>query len=1059
MKNNLTLIIVLVCTICQAQSPLRINFQGVIRNSSGDLIVSESLVLEIGLKASLSSPGFVYRESHNIQTNAYGQVSVQIGNGTVLNGAFNAVDWSTGTVTFEAVATISGTNLIVSQQQLSSVPYALFATKAQSLSGPDDIDNTNEIQSLNLTGNILGISGHAGTVNLSSLLDNTDNQTLSFINNNLSISGGNNVNLSSLINDADADPANELQTLNFSNTTLGISGGNSVNLTTLLNDADADPVNEIQHLSVSGSTLQLSQSANTINLGPYLGVNTDEQTLSLSGTSLSITNGNAVDLAPFVQDLQLNSNILSLTSDPTTIDLTPYLQNAGQVSYSNASSGLSATTVQAAIDEVVVDKPDNLQEAYSGGAVIQLNGADEFRIRNSTAGSILSTSNAIGGIGVGIETPQHKIHVEGSTLLTTHPGFDALEDLITSSYETGELHYFTEGEAANHVNVGVTNIMNGTGTNLANLGMAQSNTATQNYGSYGFATGGSSLNAGVRARTLGTNATSTNYGILSTVTGDGNFNHGVNATSTGASIENIGLRAAASGTATTSYGIVGLTNSTGTTNYGVHGIANGAGTTNYGIYGTASGATTNYAGYFNGNVTIAAGALEVTTISSSGSIVNINDNLNITGNISSGGNLSIPSASNLEVTNLASSGAIVNINDNLSITGNISSSGSLSVQGPLTKGTAQIIDIRNESVYAGESAGLANTGTTFRNVGVGYGTLQYHTTGPDNVAIGAYALNSNTTSTGNVAVGSFAADGITTLSNNNVAIGISTLSSITTNASYNTALGRSSMENITSGNENVAIGYNTMNSNNSAGSQNVAVGTAALNNINGGGTNVILGHGAGGNIDIESSNVLLGAYSNTTGNVYNGVAIGFEATVAQNDAIILGSTTNGNVRVGIGTNAPAEKLHVVGNATISGVMTAVTVTETSDERLKENIEPLNINKVLEALDAINTYQYTWKADSASTAKRIQYGVIAQEVERILPNIVHTDAKGFKSVNYTALIPFLLEAIKSQQQKIEELQKSNDGLQSLLEKELSILTAEVKLLKNEKAINAESHENK
>ncbi|NBW38991.1 MAG: hypothetical protein EBR30_29040, partial [Cytophagia bacterium] len=531
MKNHLTIILLMICAFCQAQAPLRINFQGVVRTADGNLVVSESLVLEIGFKANLSSPVFLYRESHNTQTNAYGQVSVQIGNGTILNGTFNTIDWSTGTVTFEAVASVNGSNLVLSQQQLSSVPYALFATKAQSLSGPDDIDNTNEIQSLNLTGNtlgisghpgtvnlsslldntdnqtlsfannslsitggnsvnlsslindadadpgneiqslnltgntlgisghpgtvnlssfldntdnqtlsfsnnnlsiaggnsvnlsslidadadpvneiqslnfagnILGISGHPGTVNLSSLLDNTDNQTLSFINNNLSIAGGNSVNLSSLINDADADPANELQTLNFSNTTLSISGGNSVNLTTLLNDADADPVNEIQHLSLSGSTLQLSQSGNTVNLGPFTGTNTDEQTLSIVNNNLTITNGNAVDLSP-------------------------YLQNAGQVPYNNATSGLSATTAQTALDEIAAEKPDNLQEAYSGGSTVQLNGSNEFRIRNNTAGPILSTSNTVSGLGVGVETPQHKLHVEGTTLLTVHPGFDAFE--------------------------------------------------------------------------------------------------------------------------------------------------------------------------------------------------------------------------------------------------------------------------------------------------------------------------------------------------------------------------------------------------------------------------------------------------------------------------------------------------------------------------------------------------------------------------------------------------------------------------------------------------------
>ncbi len=945
MKSYLTIVLFMIFALCQAQAPLRINFQGVVRTADGNLVVSESLVLDIGLKANLSSPVFLYRESHNIQTNAYGQVSVQIGNGTILSGTFNTIDWSTGTVTFEAVASVNGSNLVLSQQQLSSVPYALFATKAQSLSGPDDIDNTNEIQSLNLTGNILGISGHPGTVNLSSLLDNTDNQTLS-----------------------------------LNNTNLSITGGNSVDLAPLIANVDTSPSNEIQHLSVSGSTLQLSQSGNTINLGPYLGTNTDQQTLSIVNNNLAITNGNSVDLSP-------------------------YLQNAGQVPYSNATSGLSATTTQTALDEIVAEKPDNLQEAYNGGSTVQLNGTNEFRIRNSTAGSILSTSNTISGIGVGVETALHKIHVEGSTLPTTHVGFDALEAITGSSYETGELHYFTEGNPANHVNIGVTNIINGTGTNYGSLNMAQNNNAVQNHGVYGFGTGASAFNLGLRGRARGTNAASENYGLYTNVDGVGNLNIGANAESTGSSNQNIGVR----------------------------GIATGASNINFGIYGAASGGTTNYAGYFDGNVNIVSGALEVSTISSSGTTVNINDHFNANGNISSSGNISL--------------------------------------QGSLLKGTSQIIDIRSESVYAGASAGISNTGGTFRNIGIGFGTLQGHTTGSDNVAVGAYslnaqttglnnvavgsyALNDNTTSSSNVAVGSNAAAEITTASDNNVAIGNSALRNITNAASYNTAVGSASMLNVTGGSENVAVGNSAMNSANSAGNYNVAVGSNALASINNGNNNIVVGRYAGGNIDTESNNVLLGAEANTVGNVQNGVALGFQATVAQNDAIILGNVANNNIRVGIGTNTPAEKLSVVGNIIVSGTVTASTLTQTSDKRLKENIQPLEIDKVLAIINSIDAYQYTWKADTSNTDKRIQYGVIAQEVERILPGIVHTDAKGFKSVNYTALIPFLLEAIKSQQQKIDALQKSNDGLQTLLEKELSALAAEVKMLRTEKSTNTE-----
>ena len=67
---------------------------------------------------------------------------------------------------------------------------------------------------------------------------------------------------------------------------------------------------------------------------------------------------------------------------------------------------------------------------------------------------------------------------------------------------------------------------------------------------------------------------------------------------------------------------------------------------------------------------------------------------------------------------------------------------------------------------------------------------------------------------------------------------------------------------------------------------------------------------------------------------------------------------------------------------------------------------------------INGYSYDWKECGGSS-----YGVIAQEVIDILPNAVSVNESGRHSVNYSAIIPFLIEAIKEQQRQIEELRNS------------------------------------
>lgn len=124
---------------------------------------------------------------------------------------------------------------------------------------------------------------------------------------------------------------------------------------------------------------------------------------------------------------------------------------------------------------------------------------------------------------------------------------------------------------------------------------------------------------------------------------------------------------------------------------------------------------------------------------------------------------------------------------------------------------------------------------------------------------------------------------------------------------------------------------------------------------------------------------------------------------------------NGNT--GIGTIAPSQKLQVVGNILASGTITP------SDRRFKEDIQP--ITAPLEKLQQINgvTYHYkTAEFPANGFDDRQQVGVIAQEVEAVLPQLVFTDDKGYKAVDYSKLVPLLIESIKAQQKQIESLQQ-------------------------------------
>ena len=116
---------------------------------------------------------------------------------------------------------------------------------------------------------------------------------------------------------------------------------------------------------------------------------------------------------------------------------------------------------------------------------------------------------------------------------------------------------------------------------------------------------------------------------------------------------------------------------------------------------------------------------------------------------------------------------------------------------------------------------------------------------------------------------------------------------------------------------------------------------------------------------------------------------------------------SGNVLIGTNSN-PGYKLYVSGTIYATGNITA-----NSDLTLKKNLKL--IDNPIDKLMQLNGYAYQWKSNDNH-----QYGVIAQEVEKILPYAVSTGNDGIKGVSYNQIIPVLIEAIKTQQAEINTL---------------------------------------
>jgi hypothetical protein len=121
--------------------------------------------------------------------------------------------------------------------------------------------------------------------------------------------------------------------------------------------------------------------------------------------------------------------------------------------------------------------------------------------------------------------------------------------------------------------------------------------------------------------------------------------------------------------------------------------------------------------------------------------------------------------------------------------------------------------------------------------------------------------------------------------------------------------------------------------------------------------------------------------------------------------IIFDELTSGNV-----TTANVSSTKLTFNPS-TGEVTATNFNSTSDLNLKKDIEP--ISNSIDILRSISPVKFTWKDTG-----EISYGVIAQELERILPELVK-NVNGTKAVSYTPLIAFLIDAV------IELSNKLND----------------------------------
>jgi hypothetical protein len=299
----------------------------------------------------------------------------------------------------------------------------------------------------------------------------------------------------------------------------------------------------------------------------------------------------------------------------------------------------------------------------------------------------------------------------------------------------------------------------------------------------------------------------------------------------------------------------------------------------------------------------------------------------------------------------------------------------------------------------GFSALTSNTGGSF-NTATGRGALYSNTIGMYNTATGYQALAANTIGDGNTAVGYQALN-----SNNNVS---------------NSAFGDDALSQNNSGYENVAFGVDTLVAN-VAGNDNTAVGTYALQS-NTGSDNIGVGASAGGKLTTGSSNI----------------AIGNPGTAGE----------SGIIRIGVHGTQTATYIAGIINSRLDGRHVVISDegrlgVEGSSERFKTEIAPMGSNTA--KIDELRPVTFRLKTNPYGP---IHYGLIAEEVAKVYPELVTRDADGkLDGVRYEELAPMLLNEVQKQQRinaaqadrnntqaaKIASLEQQLAGIQAALVK--------------------------
>jgi hypothetical protein len=1064
------------------------------------------------------------------------------------NGTGTSIDLAPlqdGTGTDNQTLALAGNNLSISGG--NTVNLSALNTDDQNLVTPTLVGTT-----LNLN-----IENGIGTsIDLAPLQDGTgtDNQTLALAGNNLSISGGNTVNLSAL----NTDDQN-LVTPTLVGTTLNLNiengTGTSIDLAPLQDGTGTDD-QTIDNFSLSGTTLRLSlendgQPLQTVNLASLVG--TDDQNLvtpTLVGTTLNLNIengiGTSIDLAP-LQD--------GTGTDDQTIDNFSLSGTTLRLSLENDGQPLQTVNLAPLLDhdwyEVGGTNPANsiLDNIYTGGDVsigktTAANGKVDIDANDKILTLFLENNNTSNGIKNGIFNS-----------LTTNPNNSLSSGILNNirgnaTFKTGVTNNFaTNNSGPNIVETGISNQFYSSG-NVSAVGYSNFfNPISTNSGNIiGFQ---NSVSNGITGFFIGfqntndINSNDTKTGLLNNFEGGGSgavvgIKNELLSTTTG---EQIGIETNISSTGTgIKYGEkIEIDNASGGLHYGIYSDVTKANSFAGYFLGRLSIGTTTTNNYIlpssrgtNGQIMQTDGVGNVSWVNSpttesttaNNGLTQIADNIQLGGtliqntsvtqgvnsldiNLNSTGDFSIqdngtdvffvehtgdigigtsnPAFPLHIVENVAATtqGVYIDKTDNTTV----ETSGLYIQKTGTGTGRSHAIYTNVDGTGTGQKYGIFNT-ISSNAIGNQYGTRNYINSATSSFIFGTFN-NLDNAGTGNQygvyngMRGTSAANLYGTYNEFN-SPSITNETAGVYNSFTDGTPGTSGIMGVYSEFSNPSNGtyYGVRNAYTAAATgTGIKYGTYNLIPAAAGGTH----YGTFNSVDVSNgwagyfvgrsyfsdrlsvgetnnANAAISINKNSTGTYSHlelkesvaddGARIRFtNAAELTNEWVLFGRADNtnsdssfnifnnvsGNVvvvngdgRVGIMRAPATNALEVNGNASknVAGAFIA-----NSDSRLKKDITTISPNEALDKILKLRGVTYYWNDDKTGTTRpeNLQMGFIAQEIAEVFPEKVSEDNLGYLQTAYGDYDPIVFQAIKALNDKIENLEKENAALKSIVEK--------------------------